>query len=129
MNACFPDTPGAVSGGVREALGPRNRELVERAKGCLERGDAAALGGLMAEAQTLFDERLGPACPELAAPRLHEVLAHSAVAELSYGGKGVGSQGDGCAQLVARGPGARERLAARLSRELQVDCYPLTLGA
>ena len=128
LNACFPETPGAVANGVREALGARNRELVVRAKGALERGDAAALGGLMVEAQALFDEWLGPACPELAAPRLHEVLAHPAVAELSYGGKGVGSQGDGCAQLVARGPEARERLAARLTRELQVDCYPLTLG-
>jgi hypothetical protein len=55
------------------------------------------------------------------------VLAHPAARELAYGGKGVGSQGDGCAQLVARGPGERDALAARLAEDLGVACWPLTV--
>jgi galactokinase len=127
LNACFPDAPGPVAAGVREALGPRNLALLARARAALEAGDAPGLGGLMREAQALFDGFVAPACPELAAPRLHAVLAHPAARELAYGGKGVGSQGDGCAQLVARGPGERDALAARLAEDLGVACWPLTV--
>ncbi len=129
LNACYPDTPGPVAAGVREALGAANARLLERAKAAVLAGDARALGALMQEAQALFDAQVAPASPaELAAPRLHAVLAHPAVRELAFGGKGVGSQGDGCAQLVARGPEERARLAARLERDLDVRCWPLTPG-
>ena len=70
-----------------------------------------------------------PASPALDAPRLRELLDHPAVAELAHGGKGVGSQGDGCAQLVARGASERAALARRLERELEVETHPLTIGA
>lgn len=129
LNACFPDAPGAVAAAVRDALGPRNAALVARARAALEAGDARALGACMVEAQVLFDEQVAPACPELRAPRLHEILRHPAVAALSLGGKGVGSQGDGCAQLVCAGPGEREALAARLGAETDVHCLPLTIEA
>ena len=81
----------------------------------------------MDEAQALFFASVAPACPELEAPRLREVLAHPATRELAYGGKGVGSQGDGSAQIVARGPGERTRLAERLARDLGLRSLPLTL--
>jgi galactokinase len=127
LNACFPDAPGPVAAGVREALGPRNLALLARARAVLEAGDAAGLGALMNEAQAQFDALVAPACPELAAPRLHAVLGHPSARELAFGGKGVGSQGDGCAQLVARGPEERRALAARLEADLGVACWPLTL--
>jgi len=129
LNACFPDTPGALAAGVREVLGPRNAALLAQARSAVLAGDAAALGALMREAQALFDAAVAPASPdELAAPRLHAVLAHPAQRELAWGGKGVGSQGDGCAQLVTRGPEERARLAALLERDLDVRCWPLTPG-
>ena len=128
LNACFPATPGPVARGVREALGPRNADLLARARAALCAGDAAALGAQMTEAQARFDELVSPACPELRAPRLHEVLASAAVRELTFGGKGVGSQGDGCAQVVARGPGERDRLVRQLEAEFHVSSLPLTLA-
>jgi galactokinase len=127
LNRCFPDSPGPVAKGVREALGPRNAALVDRGRAALVSGDARAVGAMMSEAQALFDRDVAPACPELRAPLLHQLLAHPAVAELAWGGKGVGSQGDGCVQLVARGPGERQRLAARLQTDLGVACLPLTI--
>ncbi len=127
LNACFPATPGPVAAAVRDALGARNAALLADARDALVEGDAVRLGALMTEAQARFDRDVAPACAELAAPRLHEVLAHRAVQELAWGGKGVGSQGDGCAQLVARGPAERETLAARLAAGLGVECFPLTL--
>lgn len=39
---------------------------------------------------------------ELTAPKLHRVLQHPKIQPLIYGGKGVGSQGDGAAQLIAK---------------------------
>ncbi len=127
LNRCFPDAPGPRAAAVRDALGPRNAELLGRARAALVAGDASGLGALMSEAQARFDRDIAPACPELAAPRLHQVLAHAAAAELACGGKGVGSQGDGCAQLVARGVEERVELARRLEAELDVACLPLTL--
>lgn len=129
LNACYPDAPGRLAAGVRDALGPRNVALHAAARAALAAGDAALLGVLMREAQAVFDRQVAPACPELAAPRLHEVLAHPAVAELAWGGKGVGSQGDGCAQIVARGAAERDALGARLTRDLGVVCFPLTMRA
>jgi galactokinase len=127
LRACFPDAPGAVAAGVRDALGPLNAGIVGRACEALVAGDARTLGTLMSEAQAVFDERVAPACAELAAPRLHEVLAHPAVRELAWGGKGVGSQGDGSAQLLARGADERDALAARVARDLGVASLPLTI--
>jgi len=128
LNACFPDAPGALAAGVREALGPRNGALLERAREFVEAGEARDLGELMSEAQALFDALVAPACPELAAPRLHEILDSAAAKELAWGGKGVGSQGDGCAQFVARGFQERDALAMLLEREFAVECLPLTIG-
>ncbi len=127
LNACFPATPGALAARVRQALGEANLALLGRARAALESGDAPALGAVLGEAQAIFDAQVAPASEELRAPRLHEVLAHPAVAELGHGAKGVGSQGDGCAQIVARSAEARRALAARLEREEGVHCLPLTI--
>jgi len=56
------------------------------------------------------------------------VLAHPSARELAWGGKGVGSQGDGCAQLVTRGPDERDALAAALTAAFDVGCLPLNVG-
>lgn len=127
LNACFPSADTPLARGVRDALGPRNAELTASARAALAAGDVAGVGRLMTDAQAVFDRLVAPACPELAAPRLHAVLAHPSVGELAWGGKGVGSQGDGCAQLVARDPEARVALARRLEAELGVRCLSLTL--
>ncbi|MFI5365297.1 MAG: mevalonate kinase [Candidatus Binatia bacterium] len=114
---------------LREALGSRNLEIITAARHALEAGNARDVGVLMTQAQEIFDRGVMPACPsELAAPRLHAVLQHAAARELTWGGKGVGSQGDGAAQFVCRGPEERRALARRLTGEGGVDCLPLTIG-
>jgi len=109
-------------------LGPVNADIVTRAVEVLSRGDAEALGALMTEAQQQFDRHLMPLCrSELTAPKLHAVLADPRVRELASGGKGVGSQGDGCVQLVARGPAERDQLGAYLRQTYGMECYDLDL--
>lgn len=128
LNRAYPFAEDETAQGVQHYLGAVNRDLVERAAAALKTGDAATLGALMAEAQTQFDRYLIPACPkELTAPKLHAVLADPQIAVWSHGGKGVGSQGDGCVQFVARGGEEREALAAYLETTYGMDCFPLDL--
>jgi len=83
----------------------------------------------MTEAQGLFDRYAAPASPEeLSAPKLHAVLRHPPLAAHVWGGKGVGSQGDGTAQLVARSPEDQRAAIEILERDLGVSCLTLTLS-
>jgi UTP-glucose-1-phosphate uridylyltransferase/mevalonate kinase len=128
LNHCYPFPMTDIERNVQEYLGPINKRLVERSVRAIEEGDARQVGLLMVEAQALFDRYLQPACPgELAAPRLHEVLAYPLIQDLIWGGKGVGSQGDGSAQLLARDAESRDRAAEILTRDLGVACLPLDI--
>ncbi|HXK09059.1 MAG TPA: sugar phosphate nucleotidyltransferase [Vicinamibacteria bacterium] len=129
LSRSFPFAEGPVEKGVQELLGPVNRRIVHQAKEALSAGDAQTLGALMGEAQGLFDRYAAPACPEeLTAPVLHRVLAHEALRPHVWGGKGVGSQGDGAAQLVARSAADQRAAIEILERDLGVAGLPLTLG-
>lgn len=87
------------------------------------------LGRLMCLAQRWFDRLAQPASPQqLSAPFLHQVLSHASIASLIYGGKGVGSQGDGSAQFVACDEVSQTKVCEILERELHVDCLKLTFG-
>jgi galactokinase len=128
LRRCYPDAPGPMAAGVRDALGRKNADMVGAARRALEAGDARTVGGLMSEAQSLFDDAVVPASRALVAPQQQAVLRHPAVRELAWGGKGVGSQGGGCCQLVAKGPEERTLLTARLSRTLGLTSLPCTIG-
>ena len=113
---------------IRKALGSYNHRITAEASDAIERGDAKELGQLMLEAQQIFDEMIAPACPsELTSPRLHEILRSRITRSLTWGGKGVGSQGDGTAQFICKGPGEREELRTVLEAETDVECYFLTI--
>jgi len=129
LNRCYPFAENPVERGVQELLGPVNRRVVEQAIAALTAGDAERLGALMNEAQALFDRYAIPASPEqLRAPVLHRVLHHAPLAAHVWGGKGVGSQGDGTAQFVARSAADQKAAMEILERDLGVSCLSLTLG-
>jgi len=129
LNACYPKSGGKVGEDVRYYLGPVNKEILFRARSALIDGDAAALGALMVEAQRFFDHFMAPASPqELLSPKLHFVLSNPELSDLTYGGKGVGSQGDGCVQFVARGKSEQKKLMKNL-QDLDLDPYPLIIEA
>jgi galactokinase len=114
---------------VRDALGRQNMRVLDEARSAVNSGNAQCVGALMSEAQAIFDRQVTPACPsELTAPKLHAVLNHPIVHELSWGGKGVGSQGDGSAQLIARSMEAQRQLIAKLPKLLDVHCLELTIA-
>jgi UTP-glucose-1-phosphate uridylyltransferase len=129
LNRSYPFAEGDVERGVQELLGPVNKRVVHAAAEALRAGDAERLGALMRESQALFDRHAAPACPEeFEAPVLHRVLAHPAVQPHVWGGKGVGSQGDGSAQFVARSAADQVEAVRVLEQDLRVSCLTLTLG-
>jgi len=84
----------------------------------------------MTEAQSLFDRHAIPACPEeLTAPLLHRILNYGPLRPHVWGGKGVGSQGDGTAQFIARSESDQKALVEIVERDLKMSCLPLTLRA
>jgi UTP-glucose-1-phosphate uridylyltransferase/mevalonate kinase len=129
LNRSYPFAEGPLERGVQELLGPVNRRVVHQAVEALRKGDAERLGGLMTEAQALFDRYAAPACPEeLNAPVLHRVLGHERLRPHIWGGKGVGSQGDGSAQLLARSLTDQRAVVEIVERDLGMSGLPLTLG-
>ncbi|MGB7539279.1 MAG: sugar phosphate nucleotidyltransferase [Anaerolineales bacterium] len=128
LNRSYPIAENAVERGVHELLGPVNKRIVHQAAEALREGDAKRLGALMTEAQALFDKYAIPACPEeLTAPVLHRTLAHKPFEQHIWGGKGVGSQGDGTAQFIARSEKDQQAVIEILARDLHLAGLALTM--
>ena len=127
LNRGFPFASNEMEMREQRALGELNQQIIERAIDYLKIGDAPALGKLMVEAQQLFDLNVAPMCPEeLTSPKLHETLRDPEIKRLTYGGKGVGSQGDGSVQFLAKNQGCQARVVKYLNSR-GMKAYPLTL--
>ena len=130
LNRCFPVAENEIEQGVQELLGPINKRIVHQAIEAIKSSDGPRIGALMNEAQTYFDRYAIPACPEeLTSPVLHHVLNYEPLKAHIWGGKGVGSQGDGTAQFIVRSAADQQAVIEILERDLKMDCYRLTLRA
>ncbi len=128
LNHCYPFAENEVERGVQELLGPINKRIVEQAMDALQKVDAQRLGALMTEAQAFFDRYAMPACPEeLTSPVLHKILEYEALKPHVWGGKGVGSQGDGTAQFICRSESDQQAAVEILQRDLGMPSYKLTI--
>ncbi len=128
LNRCFPFAENDIEHGVQELLGPINKRVTNQAVDALSNSEGENLGRLMVEAQAFFDRYATPACPEeLTAPVLHRVLNHEPLKPHIWGGKGVGSQGDGTAQFITRSLADQQAVIEILERDLGVECLELTI--
>lgn len=124
LSSCFPDHKNdPVKMGVQNFLGQMSLDFVDQARVAMEKGDAAALGAVFTAYQESFDKNLAPACDELISPKLHRVLNDPRVRELTSGGKGVGSQGDGTVQFVCHSAESQKKLAELLETS-DLHCHP-----
>ena len=126
LNKAYPFPNTDAERAEHEALGEQNLDIIERAIKFMAEGDAEALGKLMTEAEALFDAKVAPMSSALWAPKLHAVLQDPTVQSLSWGGKGVGSHGDGSVQFLARSQETQKQLADYLN-EQGMKAYTLTL--
>jgi UTP-glucose-1-phosphate uridylyltransferase len=63
----------------------------------------------------------------LTAPILHRVLNYEPIQPYIWGGKGVGSQGDGSAQLIVKDEESQRRVIGIIERDLQMSCLKLVI--
>jgi UTP-glucose-1-phosphate uridylyltransferase/mevalonate kinase len=128
LNRCYPFAENDLESGVQELLGPINKRVTQQAVELLTNSQGEELGKLMGEAQSFFDRYAIPVCPEeLTSPVLHKVLEHPPLKPHIWGGKGVGSQGDGTAQFIAKSLADQQAVIEILERDLGVECLELTL--
>ena len=130
LNRAYPFADNEIETGVQQLLGPINQRIVSEATTALQAADAQRLGELMTEAQVNFDRYATPACPEeLTAPVLHQVLNYEPLKPHIWGAKGVGSQGDGTAQFLARSPEDQDSVIKIIEHNLGMSGLKLTLHA
>lgn len=128
LNRCFPVAETEAERKVQELLGPINKQIVHQSMDAFQRSDNETLGKLMIEAQNNFDNYAAPVCPEeLTAPILHKVLEYPTLQSHIWGGKGVGSQGDGAAQLLAKSAEDQESIISILKSDLNLSGLKLTI--
>lgn len=129
LNDCYPIAKNKVQADVQKYLGSISHKITQAAVDALQQGDAEKIGDLMQKAQESFDKYLIPACSEeLTAPRLHELLKYKPIQSYIWGGKGVGSQGDGAAQFVAKDEESQQKLIEIIERDFpHMQCLKLTI--
>ncbi|MGN1416330.1 MAG: sugar phosphate nucleotidyltransferase [Oscillospiraceae bacterium] len=129
LNKAFPFPQTETDRNIHEALGVDNHRIIAEASKAIADGNAEKIGQLMKEAQQLFDTKVAPGCPEeLTAPKLHSILNDEKIAEYTYGGKGVGSQGDGTVQFIAKDKVSQQKLVEYLN-SIGLEAYAFTLPA
>lgn len=127
LNKAFPFADNEKELLIQEALGKDNEVIILHAIEYIRNGDLEKLGELMIYAQKIFDEKVAPMCPsQLASPLLHKTLKDLNIKDLTYGGKGVGSQGDGSIQFLAKDEECQDRLIEYLT-SLGMRPFKLTI--
>ena len=127
LNKAFPFAEGEREKNVQYALGELNQKTVKEAIRLMEDGQVEELGRLMTQAQADFDKYITPMCPsQLTSPKMHNMLADERVKALTYGGKGVGSHGDGSVQFLAKSKECQNELVEYLKLK-GLHAYGLTI--
>jgi galactokinase len=129
LQQAYPFPTTEIHQNVQKYLSTINHQITQAAITALEKGDAKEIGSLMQQAQTEFDKHLIPACPsQLTAPVLHQLLAYPPLQPYIFGGKGVGSQGDGSAQFIAKDEDSQEQIINIITRDFpQMQSLKLTI--
>lgn len=130
LHRCYPVATDERQQQVQKYLGSISSQITQQAVTALIEADAAQIGFLMKRAQAEFDRYLIPACPsQLTAPVLHQLLNYQPIQPYILGGKGVGSQGDGTAQLIVRERASQQEAIEIIQRDFpQMQCFPLTIA-
>lgn len=127
LNKAYPFASSEKEMMEQKALGILNREIVSKAVRYIADGDAPSLGKLMVEAEDLFNTYVGVMSEALKAPKLHKILHDPVISKWIFGGKGVGSHGDGSVQFLARDEESQKLLQDYLNKS-GLKAYTLTIN-
>jgi UTP-glucose-1-phosphate uridylyltransferase/mevalonate kinase len=128
LNSAYPYPKTSEHRGLHILLGEINERIIGEVTAALEEGNIQHAGKLMTEAQSLFDTYAVSLSPEeLASPTLHTVLNDTALKQWVFGGKGVGSQGDGAVQFIVRDSECGTKLINYLHKTYGILAYSIAI--
>lgn len=127
LNACYPFPDNDLEANAQNYLGSINKEINEKAIKYFAEGNRVEIGKLLNYAQACFKKYIVPVSEALNSPILDQILIDPVIQKLTYGGKGVGSQGDGCVQFLAKDAQCQKKLITYINKNLHMNAYPLTL--
>ena len=111
---------------LQDIIGKKNVALVEKATFALEEGDIKLFGKCLSNAQKLYDAAQ-EACTEYKAPTLHLLLKDKIIKNNSYGGKSVGSGGDGSLLLICENEEKQIILQKHIKEKYNLDSIPFCI--
>jgi len=126
LNKSYPIPKNKKERTLHKFLGKRNNEIINEAIKYIEIGNYKKLGKLMSKVQKEFDKKVAPLCSELKAPILHKYLNDKRLKKYTYGSKGVGSQGDGTIQFIAKNEKCQKKLID-IFKKNGLKAYSLTI--
>jgi galactokinase len=128
LNSAYPEAKSPVEEKVQHFLGNLSLKWTAAAEDALRNGNPEALGQVLVEAQKSFREHMIEICPDqLTSPKLYRVLADERLQPHIYGGKGVGSQGDGSIQFLCKNAESQKAVCEILKQELDCTPFPMNL--
>lgn len=127
LNKCFP-FPENPSHQLMHHYVKENAVIASQAIEAIKHGDTAMLADCMTRSQANFDSAGFANCPsELNSPKLHSIFQDETIRKHSLACKGVGSQGDGCIQVLCDSKESQKEIYNRLV-ELGCSTYYLTVN-
>ena len=121
LNSHYPIINDEKDRKLHDFLGAYNKDIINKAKNCLENQQYNELGKLMCEYQNEFDTNVAICSEELKAPYLHEFFHNIKELDGVLGYKGVGSGGDGMAQLLVEYD-KKESVKQYIEEKLELEC-------
>lgn len=129
LNKIYPKAKNKQQEKGHQTLGIKTRTIVDKMIKAIRKGNLKKVGKLMTKSQENFDKNLAYLCPsELTSPKLHRLLKDPELKKYSYGMKGVGSQGDGSIQILAKDEKSQKRIYNILKKKV-VEPYMATIKA
>jgi len=126
FNKALPFAKNEKDKRIHDIIGNKNVELVEKAIYSLEHGDIKLFGKCLSDAQKLYDAAK-EACTEYKAPTLHLLLNDGFIKYYSYGGKSVGSGGDGSLLLVCDNESNQNTLQEYIKEIYKMESIPFCI--
>jgi len=128
LNNCYPFPKDNISTKVHEAFGVDSEKILDASLDAIIKGDNYLLGKLMTVSHKIFINKIIPASKALASPKLISVLSDPLVKSFIFGGKGIGSQGDGSIQMTAKDIEAQKKLVEYINQKYNnYNAFPITL--
>lgn len=122
LNSVYPYAQTNEEKLLFAALGTINKGIVNKAILSLIEGDIHELGRIMYDAQNKFDKYVAPYSNQLIAPKLHYLMEKLNGNPYVLGMKGVGSQGDGMAQILVKDEAIQYKLINEIEEMYGFKC-------